>query len=72
MKFSYKLPLKIHSYCRAGGGILLSEGETWHRNRKLLTKLFFFGQLKSYLPRMDSITHILIDKLHATNGQPVG
>ncbi len=61
-------PLIAH---RAGGGILLSTGDQWHRNRKLLTKLFFFGRLKSYGPPMNKACESLIADLHQTHGQTV-
>ncbi len=62
----------LHRGCRAGNGILLSTGAQWHRNRKLLTKLFFFQKLQHYLPRMNDLTEQMVAELRTEKdaGQP--
>ncbi|KAJ8312284.1 hypothetical protein KUTeg_009657 [Tegillarca granosa] len=46
-----------------GDGLLLSKGNKWHRNRRLLTPAFHFDILKPYLKIYNQASDVLLDKL---------
>ena len=52
-----------------GDGLLISEGEKWHRNRHLLTPAFHFEILKSYMSVYNSCLKVLIDKWSSSVSQ---
>ena len=43
-----------------GKGLLLAEGDTWFRNRRLITHAFHFDVLKTYMTLYNSATEILM------------
>ena len=45
-----------------GDGLLLSSGDKWLRNRRLLTTCFHFEVLKPYVSVYNSCTEVLLDK----------
>ena len=56
-----------------GEGLLISEGEKWYRNRRLLTPAFHFEILQSYMSVYNSCLKVLIDKWSssASKNEPV-
>ncbi|KAH3822563.1 cytochrome P450 4F12-like [Dreissena polymorpha] len=54
-----------------GEGLLISNGDKWARNRRLLTPAFHFDMLKSYLSKQNACTDVLMSKMEgfATSGQ---
>lgn len=46
-----------------GDGIIASDGDKWHRHRKLLTPAFHFKILQDFLPIINKQSDILIKKL---------
>ena len=52
-----------------GDGLLISEGEKWHRNRRLLTPAFHFEILKSYMSVYNSCLKVLFDKWSSSVSQ---
>ena len=56
-----------------GEGLLLSKGEKWQRNRRLLTSAFHFDILKPYVRVYNSCLEVLIDKysVAANQSEPV-
>ena len=48
-----------------GDGLLLSSGQKWFRNRKLLTPGFHFDVLKPYVQIVSSCTDVMLDKFEA-------
>ena len=49
-----------HEAFDAGDGLLLSGGEKWKRNRRLLTPAFHFDILKSYIDVYNDETEVLM------------
>ncbi|KAI6214408.1 hypothetical protein M3Y94_00264700 [Aphelenchoides besseyi] len=49
-----------------GPGLLLGDGERWHKTRKLLTPAFHFSKIDEYLTTMDMHSKILVDLLKVT------
>lgn len=45
-----------------GEGLLISEGDKWHRNRRLLTPAFHYAILKPYVAVYNSCVELLIEK----------
>ncbi|XP_076107742.1 cytochrome P450 4A6-like isoform X3 [Mytilus galloprovincialis] len=56
-----------------GDGLLISDGNKWERNRRLLTPGFHFEILKPYVKVYNSVTDVFLEKLkvHAKSGEPV-
>ena len=56
-----------------GDGLLVSEGDKWFRNRKLLTPAFHYEILKGYVPVYNDCLEILLDKWTQSShkGEPV-
>ena len=54
-----------------GIGIVLSDGDIWHRRRKLLTPTFHVSILESFLPIMEKESKILVEKLSADIGRTI-
>ena len=56
-----------------GEGLLVAQGEKWHRNRRLLTPAFHFSILKQYVAIYNDCLDTLISKWHpfALKKQPV-
>ena len=52
-----------------GDGLLISKGEKWHRNRRLLTPAFHFEILKSYMSVYNSCLKVLFDKWSSSVSQ---
>ena len=72
-----KEPKMYHTYKLLvpwlGEGLLISEGEKWYRNRRLLTPAFHFEILQSYMSVYNSCLKVLIDKWSssASKNEPV-
>ena len=49
-----------------GEGLLIAEGEKWHRNRRLLTPAFHYAILKPYVTVYNSCAELLIEKWRNT------
>ena len=49
-----------------GEGLLIAEGERWHRNRRLLTPAFHYTILKPYVSVYGSCIHSLVEKWTAS------
>ncbi|XP_060078409.1 cytochrome P450 4A25-like [Ylistrum balloti] len=56
-----------------GDGLLISDGQKWERNRKLLTPAFHFDILQPYVNIYNKVADILLDKLlsESKSGQSV-
>ena len=44
-----------------GNGLVTSEGEFWHRQRKLIQPVFLKTRVQSYAPIMDDLTERMLD-----------
>ncbi|XP_045475607.1 cytochrome P450 4c21-like [Harmonia axyridis] len=53
-----------------GDGLLVSAGEKWKKNRRLLTKSFHFGVLKNYMHIFNELSENLKSCLNSNNGEP--
>ncbi|KAI6187452.1 CYtochrome P450 family [Aphelenchoides besseyi] len=55
-----------------GPGLLLGDGERWHRSRKFLTPAFHFSKIEEYLQTMDMHAKVLVELLNEkANGSTV-
>lgn len=54
-----------------GESLLISNGETWARQRRLMQPLFAPANLRTYLPIMEQEADRLVTDLRQTAGQPV-
>ncbi|KAI0220806.1 Cytochrome P450 4F11 [Lamellibrachia satsuma] len=52
-----------------GDGLLVSRGDKWARNRRLLTKAFHFQVLQPYIEVFSESTNILLNKWNRLNGE---
>ena len=43
-----------------GDGLLLSSGDKWFKHRRMLTPAFHFDILKSYVPVVNDVSHVLL------------
>eukprot|EP01100_Stratorugosa_tubuloviscum_P006375 TRINITY_DN275_c0_g2_i1.p1 TRINITY_DN275_c0_g2~~TRINITY_DN275_c0_g2_i1.p1 ORF type:complete len:513 (-),score=225.51 TRINITY_DN275_c0_g2_i1:104-1642(-) len=53
-----------------GKGLVISNGELWKRERKVLTPLFHFGRLKNYVPIILQHSLSTVQRLRENNSQP--
>ncbi|KAI0230251.1 Cytochrome P450 4F2 [Lamellibrachia satsuma] len=62
---------QFYSFLRPwiGDGLLVSRGDKWSRNRRLLTKAFHFQVLQPYVELFSESTNILLKKWHRLDGE---
>ncbi|XP_065891973.1 cytochrome P450 4B1-like [Dysidea avara] len=65
-----KSPNYLFLFDWIGDGLLLSSGDKWFKRRKMLTPAFHFDILKSYVPVVNDVSHVLLDiwQEHADKG----
>ncbi|GMR37892.1 hypothetical protein PMAYCL1PPCAC_08087, partial [Pristionchus mayeri] len=54
-----------------GQGLLISTGDRWRAKRKMLTPMFYFKMLDSYMETMNRQARICVDLLERKSGQEV-
>ena len=52
-----------------GAGLVISDGETWRRHRKMLNQVFHFDILKQYIPIYNEVCNKLIVRTDVINEQ---